>query len=173
MRALSAVGDDTGQRAPVSAHRITEAEDDHTTAISPAGMTFVQAAHTLAAHLAEHQLPEPASLDVTTSYGNSTVTAQLRATTVHGIAAELLAWADTVSAVTIQSWRPPEGDRVHLSIRGTLSSPAGTVEVKVFAGVSYDPLRFADLQPDPFREVPLSLDKLRGWAACRDGSESP
>jgi hypothetical protein len=129
------------------------------------GVTFAHAAATLAGHLAGHALPEPASLSVTTSYGHSTVTAQLRGTTVPGVAADLIAWADTLSLVTIEAWQPSERDRVHLSILGTLTGSAGAVELKVFGGVEYDPLRFADLQADQCQGALLSLGQLRTWAA--------
>ncbi|MGH3778332.1 MAG: hypothetical protein ACRDRR_21755 [Pseudonocardiaceae bacterium] len=129
------------------------------------GMTFAHAAALLAGHLADHALPEPVSLSVTTSYGDSTATAQLRGDTVPGIAGDLIDWADTLSVVTADAWRPSERDRVHLSIRGTLTGPAGTVALKVFGAVDYDPLRFADLQPDPRQGVALGLGQLRTWAA--------
>jgi hypothetical protein len=105
------------------------------------------------------------SLTATTSYGHSTVTAQLRGNTVPDIAADLLAWADTLSVVTIEAWRPPERDHVHLSIHGTLTGSIGAVELKVFGGVDYDPLRFADLQADPCQGMSLSPGQLRSWTA--------
>jgi hypothetical protein len=135
------------------------------TITSPSAVTLVQAATMLAAHLADHVLPEPVSLTVATSYGHSTVTAQLFCTTVPGIAADLLAWADTVSVGTVEAWRPPERDHVHLSLLSTLTGPIGAIELKVFGGAEYDPLRFADLQPDKYQGLPLSLAQLRTWAA--------
>ncbi len=128
------------------------------------GVTFDHAAAMLAEHLADHALPEPASLTVTTSYGHSMVTAQLRGITLPGVAADLIAWADTLSVVTVEAWRPSERDRVHLSIRGTLTGSAGAVELKVFGAVDYDPHWFADLQPDPCQGVSLALGQLRTWA---------
>ncbi|HKR48473.1 MAG TPA: hypothetical protein VJT72_02630 [Pseudonocardiaceae bacterium] len=132
---------------------------------SPSGVTFAHAAAMLAGHLADHALSEPVSLGVSTSDGHSTLTAQLRGDTLLSIAVDLLAWADTLNVVTVEAWRPPERDRVHLSLHGTLTGPAGAVEVKVFGAVDYDPLRFADLQPHPHRGMPLSLVQLRTWAA--------
>lgn len=129
------------------------------------GVTFASAAALLAAHLADHALSEPVSVSVTTSYGDSTVTAQLRSTTLPGLAGDLLAWADTLSVVTVEAWRPPERDRVHLSLLSALTGPMGAVELKVFGGVDYDPLRFADLQPHPCQGMPLSIGQLRTWAA--------
>jgi hypothetical protein len=128
------------------------------------GASFAHAAALLAEHLVDHALPEPASLSVTTSYGDTAVTAQLGGTTLPGIAADLLAWADTLRAVTVEAWRPPERDRVHLSIRSTLTGSTGAIELKVFGSVDYDPLWFADLQPDEHRGMSLSLGQLRTWA---------
>jgi hypothetical protein len=132
--------------------------------ITASGVTFAHAAATLAEHLADHALPEPASLTVTTSYGHSTVTAQLRGTTLPGVAAGLIAWADTLGVITVEAWRPPERDRVHLSILGTITGSTGAVELKVFGGVEHDPLRFADLQRDKCQGVSLSMGQLRTWA---------
>lgn len=129
------------------------------------GVRSAHAAALLAGHLAEHALPEPVSLNVSTSYGHSTVTAQLRGDTVPGIAAELLAWADTLSGVTVEAWRPPERDQVHLSIQGTLTAPTGAVELKVFGSLDYDPHWFVDLQPHTHRGMSLPLGQLRTWAA--------
>jgi hypothetical protein len=129
------------------------------------GMTFAHPATLLARHLADHALPDPVSLSVTTSYRDSTVTAQLRGDTVPGIAGDLIAWADTLSVVTVEAWRPSDRDRVHLSIRGTLTGPAGVVELRVFGAVDYDPFWFADLQPDQCKGVSLALGQLRTWAA--------
>jgi hypothetical protein len=129
------------------------------------GMTFAHAATLLARHLADHALPEPVALSVTTSYGDSTATAQLGGPTVPGIAGDLIAWADTLSEATGEAWRPSERDRVHLSIRGTLTGPAGAVELKVFGAVDYDPFWFADLQPHQCKGVSLALGQLRTLAA--------
>ncbi|MGH3901695.1 MAG: hypothetical protein ACRDTA_26265 [Pseudonocardiaceae bacterium] len=129
------------------------------------GASFAHAAALLTEHLADHALPEPTLLSVTTSYGHTTLTAQLRGTTLPGIAADLLAWADTLSAVTVQVWRPPQRDQVHLSILSTLTSSPGAIELKVLGSVDYDPFRFADLQPHTHRGMPLSLGQLRIWAA--------
>ena len=88
---------------------------------STTGVTFVAAAQLLAAHLADHVLPQPASLIVTTRDRRSEVTVQLDSLTMPMVAVELLAWADTLTTVTIGVWRPPAGDRVHLSLASTLT----------------------------------------------------
>jgi hypothetical protein len=135
-----------------------------TTTTPAIGVTFANAAAMLAGHLADHTLPEPVSLSVTTSYGDSTVTAQLRGTTVPGVAGDLIARANTLSLVTVEAWRPPERDRVHLSIVGTLIGSAGAVELKIYGVVDFDPVQFADLQAE-CQGVSLSLGHLRTWAA--------
>ena len=135
--------------------------------------SLLSRATTLAGHLTDHALPEPVSLNVTTSYGDSTVTAQLRGTTVPGIAGDLIAWADTLSVVTVEAWRPSERDRVHLSIMGTLTGSAGAVELKVFGAVADDPHWFADLQPDPCQGISLALGQLRTWAANPSIPDTP
>jgi hypothetical protein len=127
------------------------------------GVTFVQAATMLAAHLADHTLPEPAALRVNTRGLHSDVMAQLHSTTAPTVARDLLAWADTVPAVTAQAWRVPAGDRVHLSIASTLTGPTGTIELDVFGAVDYNPAHFPDLQAGNRRTV--SLGQLRAWAA--------
>jgi hypothetical protein len=78
------------------------------------GVTFVQAAELLAAHLADHVVPEPVILTLTTQWGRSEVAAQLRPNTVPQLATALLTWIDTLAVITMTAWRPPEGDRVHL-----------------------------------------------------------
>lgn len=125
----------------------------------PTGVSLVQAAVMLAAHLADHTLPEPASLRVSTRDGHSQVRAQLRFSTVLTVARDSLAWADTLTTVTVEAWRIPAGDRMHLSIASTLTGPAGTVELDVFDAVAYDPATFADLKAGDHRE--MSVGQLR------------
>jgi hypothetical protein len=133
-----------------------------TTLTPNTGVTFVQAATMLAAHLADHTLPEPAYLRLNTRNGHSEVAAQLHATTLGTVARDLLAWAQTLPAVTAQAWRVPAGDRVHLSIASTLTGPAGTIELDIFGAMAYDPTQFADLTAGDRHTV--SLDQLRAWA---------
>jgi hypothetical protein len=127
-------------------------------------VTFVQAAELLAAHLADHAVPEPVFLTLTTRWGRSEVAAQLRPDTVPQLAAALLTWIDTLAVITVTAWRPPEGDRVHLSLSSTLTGPAGAVALTVYGGAKdHDPVRFADLMPGQRHSV--SLGELRTWAA--------
>jgi hypothetical protein len=134
-----------------------------TTTAPTTGVTLVQAATMLAAHLADHTLPEPAALSVNTRDLHSEVMVQLRATTLPTVATDLLAWADSVPVVTVEAWRVLTGDRVQLSIASTLTGPAGTIELDVFGAVDYDPVRFADLTAGDRCKVPLG--QLRAWVA--------
>jgi len=133
------------------------------TTIPTTGVTFVHAAQLLAAHLADHELPKPASLQVAARAGQSQVRAQVYPLTVPRVAAQLLAWADTLTTVTVQVWRPPSGTSVHLSIASTLTDPAGTVELDVYGAAAHDPVLFATLTPGQRRDVPLG--QLCIWAA--------
>jgi hypothetical protein len=134
------------------------------TTFTPAtGVSVLHAAQLLAAHLADRRLPLSASLDVLARQAsNSKATVQLRTATVAEVATDLLAWADTLSVVTVAAWRSPDGEWVHLSIASTLSGPEGTVELDVFGGAEYDPGWFADLEPGERQTV--SLGNLRTWA---------
>ena len=134
-----------------------------TTTTPITGVTLVHAATILAAHLADHTLPEPDALRVNTRNRHSEVMAQLRSTTLTTVATDLLAWADTVPAVTAEAWRVPAGDRVHLSIASTLTGPAGIIELDVFGAVDYDPAHFPDLQAGDRRKV--ALGQIHTWAA--------
>jgi hypothetical protein len=92
----------------------------------------------------------------------SRLTVQVRSLTVPEVASEVLAWADTLTTVTVQAWRPPSGDRVHLSMASTLSGPAGTVELAVFGGADHDPALVGALALGEYRSV--TLGELRSWA---------
>jgi hypothetical protein len=125
-------------------------------------MTFVQAARLLAEHLTDHALPEPVSLEVISKAQRSRITAQVSPLTLSEVAAELLAWADTLTTVTVQAWRPPTGHRVHLSMTSTLGGATGPVELTVFGGTDHDPAAVGELTPDEHRAV--TLGELRTWA---------
>jgi hypothetical protein len=143
-----------------------------TTTSPTTGMTFVQAAELLAAHLADHAVPEPVFLTVTTRWGHSEVAAQLRPDTVSEVAGELLAWINTLPIATASAWRPPESQRVHLSLTSTLTGPAGAVALTVYGGAKdHNPVRFADLKPVERRGV--SLSELRTWASEPTATGSP
>ncbi len=134
-----------------------------TTSTATTGVASIHAAASLlAAHLTEHGLPEPASLTVMTGAHRAEVQAQVHPHTVAGVAAELVTWAETLKPVTVTMWRPPHGDRVHLSMTGTLIGPLGAVGLDVYGAVGHDPAVFADLASGEDR--PVSLDHLRAWA---------
>ena len=134
------------------------------TTTTTTGMSFVQVADFLAAHLADHAVPEPVFLTVTTRWGHSEVAAQLRPDTMPHLAAALMAWIDTLPTITVTAWRPAESERVHLSLASTLTGPAGAVALTVYgAAKDHDPVRFATLKPGQRRGV--SLSELRIWAA--------
>jgi hypothetical protein len=129
------------------------------------GTTLVQAVHLLATHLVDHALPEPACLEVISRARHSRLTVQVHSMTVPEVATEVLAWADTLTTVTVQAWRTPTGDRVHLSMTSTLSGPAGPVELTIFGGADHDPALIGDLAPGEYRAV--TLGELRTWATRR------
>jgi hypothetical protein len=127
-------------------------------------VSFVHAAQLLATHLADHQLPPPASLAVLTQgAGPSELRVQLPSSTVAELATDLLVWADTLTTLTTAVWRPPQGDRVRLSLTSTLAGPVDAVELEVFGGATYCPTLFADLEPDDRRAATLA--SLRTWAS--------
>jgi hypothetical protein len=131
------------------------------------GRSLAQAASLLTTHLTHHALPELASLMVSTGIGRRLeITAQLHSPTTPALASALLAWAETLSTVTTHTWRPPHGERVHLSLHSTLTSPTGVlVELCVYGAVTYHPTHFPDLAPGQQR--PISPEQLRTWAAHR------
>jgi hypothetical protein len=128
------------------------------------GATLVQAAHLLTSHLADHVLPEPASLEVISRTHQSRLTVQVHSLTVPEVATEVLTWADTLTTITVQAWRTPTGDRVHLSMASALDGPAGTVDLAVIGGADHDPALVGNLAPGEYRAV--TLGELRAWAAA-------
>jgi hypothetical protein len=129
---------------------------------STTGTTFVQAAHLLTSHLADHALPASRSVEVISRAQQARLTVQVQSMTVPEVAAEVLAWADTLTTVTVQAWRTPTGHRVHLSMTSTLSGPAGTVELTAFGAADHDPVLVGDLAPGEYRAV--TIGELRTWA---------
>lgn len=132
-------------------------------------VALVLAATRLAAHLAEHTLPEVVSLEVETRNMLSELTVQLGSTSLPTLAGELLTWAETLTTVTVTTWRVPRGERVHLSLASTLTGSAPTIELDVFGGVNHDPEYFADLEPGEHRVIPLA--QLRAWASSSPALE--
>jgi hypothetical protein len=112
-------------------------------------------------HLTRHALPELASVDVQHHIVDGmAVTVQLTGFEVATVAQDLVAWADTLTEVTGELWRP-SGTSVHLYVHGRLP---GGVPVKVFCGVRYLPDVFgADFAQGDRRTVALGV--FREWAA--------
>ncbi len=110
-------------------------------------------------HLTEFELPELYSVNLTKSLSGPSVTAQLACHTLPQIADALLAWADTLTDATVEAWRVPRGDCVHLSVIGRLSSGAS---VAVYGGVDFtDHSIGKDLTPDAHTTVPLTVLRER------------
>jgi hypothetical protein len=117
-------------------------------------MTATDLLDSLRAHLAEFDLPDLYSVNVTQSFSGPSVTAQLACHTPPQTGPALLAWADTLAEVTAEAWRVPSGEDVHLSVIGRL--PSG-VSIRVYAGVVFTEHGIgADLPPDASTTVPLT-----------------
>jgi hypothetical protein len=111
------------------------------------------------AHLADFELPELYSINITKSLSGPSVTAQLACHTLPQIAGALLAWADTLTSPAIEAWRVPSGTEVHLSVIGRL--PGGT-RVAVYGGVAFTAHGIGkDLAPDASITVPLAVLRER------------
>jgi hypothetical protein len=131
-----------------------------------APMTTAQLAALIAGHMAEHGLPEPASLHLTLSAPDQQeARVQLHASGLADTATRLLAWANTQAAVTFEVWRTPDGDRVHLDLRTSLATGHGTAALLVYGGVDFDAATFPALRPDERQPVPLG--RLAAWATNR------
>jgi FtsP/CotA-like multicopper oxidase with cupredoxin domain len=105
------------------------------------------------AHLAEFELPAIASVHVGAVSSAPQVTVQLACHELSAIAQGLLAWADTVTQVTAQACRVPEGDSVHLSVTGLLP---GGASILVYGGLWLTHRGLgADLALDATTTIPL------------------
>ena len=121
--------------------------------------TAVALLDSIRAHLAEFELPELYSVNVTRSFSGPNVSAQLACHQPAEIASALLSWADTLTGVTVEAWRVPSGDCVHLSVIGRLP---GGVSVRVYGGVPYTEHGIGcDLTPDASTSVPLAVLRER------------
>ncbi|GAB3909104.1 hypothetical protein GCM10029964_110120 [Kibdelosporangium lantanae] len=112
-------------------------------------------------HLATFDLPEPWSVTAHADpgYGRDPLCVQLRGGTLPAVALVLLAWADTLTDISAEVWRVPDGGSVHLSVRGQL---AGGIVVRVFDGVDHG----AHLDLEPNQQRPVSSP------ACGNGPPS-
>jgi hypothetical protein len=126
-------------------------------------MSTAQVAALVSRHLSGHQLPEPVSLHLSVRYVERPETrVQVDSTGLADTATVLLAWANTLTAVTLRAWRPASGATVHLDVHSALTGPAGVVALVIYGGVAFDPVVFPDLEPGQAR--PVSLGQLTGWA---------
>src|ERR1700754_2255408 len=95
-------------------------------------MIVAQTATVLVRHLAEHGLSDPSSLHVTADWrGHPEARVQLARPDLPAMAAALVDWAATLTAVSFQVWRPSQGTGVHLKLHAPLTGPAGPVDVLV------------------------------------------
>ena len=111
-------------------------------------------------HLDAFELPPPWSIYLTSYSGGPAASVNLAVREPSQFAVALLAWADTLTDVTAQTWRQSHGGTVDLSITGVLSDG-------IVVRISGHP-PFAcggiggDLAPGASKAVPLVL--VRQWA---------
>jgi len=111
-------------------------------------------------HLDSFELPPPWSIYLTSYSGGPTASVNLAVREPSQIAVALLAWADTLTDVTVQTWRPSHGGSVDLSITGVLSDG---VVVRISSHLPFARGGIGgDLAPGASKVVPLAL--LRQWA---------
>jgi hypothetical protein len=114
------------------------------------------------AHLAGHQVAAPVSVDLDVLVGR--VTVQLGETGLSAVAGGLLSWANTLTGVTGEAWRVPNGETVHLSVTG---HTVARVAVRVYDAVEYDPIVFPGLVSGGRHAVtPAGLRAWCGGAAA-------
>ena len=131
---------------------------------STTGATLVQTAELLAAHLADHQLPQPAMLGVTLMWGCPQARVQLHPRT-GGRNSQPSCWgAETLGTLTLQAWRVPAGERVQLSVVSTLTGPArrGRTVNNYDDYATRPPTLTGDLAPGEKRTV--HVGELHAWA---------
>ena len=113
-----------------------------------------------ATELGELSLPVPVQITAsgTATDGRAVLSAQLRGGNLAQLAAGLLAWADTLTGVTVWFWCSGEGS-LHLYVYGRLTCDRliqvwGVADLP--ASLAHDESRFA---------VEIDLARLRRWAA--------
>ncbi|MGA9693625.1 MAG: hypothetical protein WBR33_19695 [Pseudonocardiaceae bacterium] len=113
---------------------------------------LLNAIHT---HLTALELPAFASVHIATPIpGEEAITVQLRCADLPDIAAALLSWADTLTAVTAHAWRVPSGHSVHLSVTGQLTHGA---RIRVYGAMPFTGCGLgADLAPDATTTILLT-----------------
>jgi len=121
--------------------------------------TVVALLDSLRAHLAAFELPDLCSVYVTQSCSEPNVTAQLACHQPPQITSALLAWADTLTKVTVEAWRVPSGDSVHLSVLARLP---GGASIQVYGAMPFTKHGIgADLPPDTSTTVSLTVLRER------------
>jgi hypothetical protein len=112
----------------------------------------------VAEHLGEFELDDPVQVTVRARDEGPSGTVQLPGRSLPLLAAELLAWADTLDNVSATAWRPHWRDdqQLHLEVRGNLTD---NTPVKVFGGLINGP----DIPGLGFdQRIELSWALLRG-----------
>ncbi|MDQ3764803.1 MAG: hypothetical protein M3460_25755 [Actinomycetota bacterium] len=105
------------------------------------------------AYLTQFDVPAPWSVTVNAYLDEPNVTLQITCREPTELAAALLAWADTLTAVTAEAWRVPDGNSVHLSITGRL--PCGE-PLRIYGAVPVTEHGIGtDLAPDTATTIPL------------------
>ncbi len=128
--------------------------------------TMVRLLGSIREHLTTHRLTSPvASVKVSCDViDGEHVTVHLHPSLLPGLASGLLAWADTLTRITVSAWRPPHGETVHLTVTGERHD---TTRVVVYGAVDFAEDVFGDLQPGGRQSVALSV--LRSWASGAAG----
>jgi hypothetical protein len=135
-------------------------------------MNTAQVAELVVGHLVQHQLPEPASLHLTTNtLDQAEARVQVHSSSLTSTARLLLAWANTLTDLTLRAWRPASSTSVHLDVDATLTGPHGTVALMVFGGVDFNNVLFPGLEPGQRR--PVSLGQLTAWATDTGAEVAP
>ena len=130
---------------------------------------YLSALAALSEHLITFDLPSPIwSTTVQREFSGHAVTVQLHCRVLPALAGALLEWADTLTDVAAEAWRPPSGHSVHLTVAGRLIT--GT-PLKVYGGLSHAVQVFGPyLEPGERHSIPLGL--LRQWADLDEFRES-
>jgi hypothetical protein len=131
-----------------------------------------QLAELVVGHLVQHQLPEPTSLHLSTNtLDRAEARVQVHSNSLTYTARLLLAWANTLTDITLRAWRPDNSTRVHLDVDASLTGPHGTVALTVFGGADFTEAVFPGLEPGQTRPMPLG--QLAAWAAGTGAEVTP
>jgi hypothetical protein len=127
-------------------------------------MTSIDIAIRLLGSIREHLTTHPIDVEIDSVRADACdggcIAVQLSHDDLPGLAAGLVAWAETLTNVVAAAWRFRYGDNVHLRITGQLHD---AIWIEVYGAVAYtDTLLGTELQRDS--RLPLTLDDLRSWA---------